>query len=255
MNVRHIPQLATLLEQYFDAGELIDLARLYDVVFVIEEPWDEFHQGKQEWLFYARQIVRGTGTGNGHAFLDMLLEQLEFRNENATVTHTFERRIAHENLRPLVRTLRTAFDEEPAGSEIALPASTPFRAKSEIRDLAALATTDILVVDPYVGVATLDCLRDATTAVRILTGDGPRSIEAGFDRALRDFQAEGFTIEVRRARMLHDRHLLFNDRCWLIGSSLKDAGKKPFNLSEIIDTKAVVVADLEAKWSGGLPFP
>jgi hypothetical protein len=112
----------------------------------------------------------------------------------------------------------------------------------------------VLVVDPYVGVTTLDCLRLVTTPIRLLTGDSPKAIEDGFAAALADFKRQGFDVEVRRAPMLHDRHLSFNDRCWLIGSSLKDAGKKAFNCIELIDTKKAVVADLEAMWVAAMPY-
>jgi hypothetical protein len=70
-----------------------------------------------------------------------------------------------------------------------------------------------------------------------------------------DIRKEGFQVEVKRARMLHDRHLVFNDRCWLVGSSLKDAGKKPFHCMEIVDLKAVVIQALEAKWSAAAAYP
>lgn len=53
----------------------------------------------------------------------------------------------------------------------------------------------------------------------------------------------------------HDRHIAFNERCWLVGSSHKDAGKKAFHTTEIVDAKAEVVAALEAKWDAGLLYP
>jgi hypothetical protein len=89
----------------------------------------------------------------------------------------------------------------------------------------------------------------------LLTGGLPASVESGFDAALQDFQKEGFQIEVRRVDMLHDRHLVFNGRCWLVGSSLKDAGKKGFHCIEIVDLKTQVVDSLEAKWSTSRPYP
>ncbi len=116
------------------------------------------------------------------------------------------------------------------------------------------AMSDILIVDPYVGIGTLDCLRGVCTAVRLLTGKSGASIEAGFSSALADSKKEGFSIDVRESAMQHDRHLVFNDRCWLVGSSLKDAGKKAFHCIEIVDDKADVIARLEAKWSAGARF-
>jgi hypothetical protein len=102
-----------------------------------------------------------------------------------------------------------------------------------------------------VGVGTLDCLRDVTTLIRIPTAN----IEPGFDAALAQFKSEGFQIDVRRVPMPHDRHLAFNDRCWLVGSSLKDAGKKAFHCMEVVDLKPDVVKALEAKWAAGTAYP
>ncbi len=73
--------------------------------------------------------------------------------------------------------------------------------------------------------------------------------ENGFSRALVTFRTEGFSVEVRRHPRLHDRYVLFNDRSWLVGSSLKDAGKKQLNIIECVDTKAAIVDEVERKWS------
>ena len=111
------------------------------------------------------------------------------------------------------------------------------------------------MVDPYVGVGTLDCLRTLRFPIRLLTGSRGNSVEAGFDAALKAFQAEGFKIEVRQHEKLHDRHFAFNERCWLVGSSLKDAGKKAFHTTEIIDARAEVLGALETKWKEGSSYP
>jgi hypothetical protein len=109
-------------------------------------------------------------------------------------------------------------------------------------------------VDPYVGVGTLDCVRDVQHPIRILTGDRQNSIEQGFLAALAQFQAEGYTVEVRAHPKLHDRYLLFNERCWLAGSSLKDAGKKTFSMIELVDGRPTVVAEIEQKWLQAAPL-
>jgi hypothetical protein len=69
-----------------------------------------------------------------------------------------------------------------------------------------------------------------------------------FERALQDFITEGHSIEVRRHPKLHDRYILFNNRCWLAGSSLKDAGKKAFNVIELVDGKTLIFAEVTKKW-------
>ena len=242
-----IPILADLLQEYYESGELQDVARLFSVE--LPDLWPS--STSQQWLAVARHLIQQLDQGNHYALVLTLVQQIEIRSATAIGRTDWERRAAHEALRPQVTQLRSAIEKAGAPAELAVLEGSPFTAKSHVRELLATASTSILVVDPYIGVATLDCLRSVSKPVRLLTGAHPASIEPGFDSALLDFRQEGFAIEVRRAPMLHDRHLVFNDRCWLLGSSLKDAGKKAFHCMEIVDSKADVVQALNAKWSAG----
>ena len=153
-----------------------------------------------------------------------------------------------EQLKPLL-------DGDPLPAEIAVPDNKPFTAKSAVRDFLASSETDLLLVDAYVGPGTLDCLIDVKHPIRILTGDQAQSVQNGFEATVKDFRAEGRTITVRRHPKLHDRYAVFNNRCWLIGSSIKDAGKKALNVIECVDNKLAVVAAAEAKWNAAAGFP
>jgi len=246
-----VPILAELLQQYYEPGELLEVARLFGIE--LPELWSS--APKQEWLAATRQILEQLEQGNYHLFLQTLLEQLEIKNVTAIAATDWEGRTANERLRPKISELRKHFENVGVPAEIAVPEGSPFTAKSQIRELLATASTPVLVVDPYVGVATLDCLRSVSRPIRLLTGGPTASIESSFDSALADFKKEGFQIEVRRVPMLHDRHLVFNDRCWLVGSSLKDAGKKAFHCMEIVDLKANVIQALETKWSAATAYP
>ena len=244
-----IPILGEMLQKYYDAAEIQQVA----AIFGIELEMPSWSPTNQEWLTIARNLVENLEQGNYHALVETILEQLEIRNTTAIAHTNWERREAHQALTATIASLRTAFAKAAAPAEIAVSQGSPFSAKSEIRDLLATASTEILIVDPYVGIGTLDCLRSVDQRIRLLTANLPNSIESGFDSALSDFIKEGFQIEVRRADMLHDRHLVFNGRCWLVGSSLKDAGRKAFNCMEIVDLKTQVVKSLEVKWLAGKP--
>jgi hypothetical protein len=246
-----VPVLAELLQQYYEPGELQDVARLFGIE--VPEIWSS--STKQKWLAVARQVLEQLEQSTYHILLQTLIEQLEIKNITAIGNTDWELRTAHEPLGPKIVEPRTDFEKMGVPTEITVPEGSPFTAKSEIRELLTTAATNVLVVDPYIGVATLDCLRSVTTSIRLLTGGLPASIESGFDTALADFKKEAFRIEFRRVPMLHDRHLVFNDRCWLVGSSLKDAGKKAFHCMEMVDVKADVVQALEAKWSAGTAYP
>jgi len=215
------------------------------------ETLDDF---EPKWLPIVRELITTLEHGNSRRLLDSLLDFADSRNTGGIVHDFWERQEFHRNMAAVIREAQKLLETSAAPSEITVAAGNVFSAKSKVRELLETATGEILIVDPYVGVGTLDCLRSLTVPVRLLTGTHQNAVEPEFDRAIAAFTAEGHQLQVRRARYLHDRHLVFNVRCWLVGGSLKDAGKKPFNCIEIVD-KALVVADLEAKWGTGTSCP
>lgn len=246
-----VPILAEFLRQYYEPFEIQEVASL----FGIELPVLTSVSTNVDWLKVAIQVLERLEQSNYQRLLQTLIEQLEIKNITAIGNTDYGVQKAHESLRPKIAAFRTDFENMGVPTEIAVPEGSPFTAKSHIRELLAIAATNVLVVDPYIGVATLDCLRSVTTSIRLLTGGFSTSIESGFDTTLADFKREAFQIEVRRVPMLHDRHLVFNDRCWLVGSSLKDAGKKAFHCMEMVDVKTSIVQALEAKWTLGTAYP
>ena len=252
MDKSHIPVLAEVLELYYTQDEFMEMAAIFDVPFSNSTRWitRDFN-----WLAAARQLVEQIDHGNHYQMLESILDALEQRNKTAIARTDWERREAHQYATPKIEKLIAALREPGVAREIVVPEDKPFTAKSEVREFLERAETPTLVVDPYIGVGTLDCFRMMKVPIRLLTGAQNHSIEGGFENALKAFQAEGFTIEVRRHAKLHDRHIAFNERCWLVGSSLKDAGKKSFHTTEIVDAKAEVVAALEAKWDVASPYP
>lgn len=131
---------------------------------------------------------------------------------------SWEARDFHEEMSTRLAKLRPLLEGAATPIEIAIPDERPFTAKSEIRELVAKANSQILLFDPYVGVSTLDCFRNVQQHLRILTGQSKQSVESGFEAAVKDFRSEVHLVEIRRHKMLHDRYLIFNDRCWLIGT-------------------------------------
>jgi hypothetical protein len=246
-----IPVLAEVLELYYDYHELTELASIFEVNWT-----GEIFAGSQfRWLPVARQLVEQIDRGNHYVMLASLLDAIEQRNKTAIARTDWERRDAHETARGKVEKLIAALREPGIAREIVVAENKPFTAKAEVREFLEKAESEIFVVDPYVGLGTLDCLRSVKSPIRLLTGSRPNSIEDGFENALNAFRAEGFQIEVRRHAKLHDRHIMFNERCWLLGSSLKDAGRKAFHTMEIVDSKAQVMAALEEKWLAGEAYP
>ena len=100
-----------------------------------------------------------------------------------------------------------------------------------LRDLKGVigkAGTDLMVVDPYFDGGAFQTYlesRQGSGTIRILCGRYAKDV-AGHMAA---FSGQtGTSPELRQSRDLHDR-LVIVDRsdCWIVGGSIKDAGKKP----------------------------
>jgi hypothetical protein len=237
-------KLSQVFDAYITWEELSDLITVFGVQIDAE----------RRWLSVAKALTDNLNQGNTRLLVDEMVGMCETKNADGIAHTTWERRDFHSRMAPVVREARELLETSAAPSEVTLPAGNPFSAKSKVRELLETSQGEVFVVDPYVGVGTLDCLRGLTVPIRLLTANHAQAIEQDFARNLAAFVAEGHNVTVRTTTGLHDRHVMFNDRCWLVGGSLKDAGKKPFNCLEMAD-KAIVVADLEAKWNAGAAYP
>lgn len=243
----HVLSLSDALETYYPNDELSRMAAYYG----IELPTD-WHGIDHSGL--AEMLLTKMDTGRNREFLGVIAASLENRIDRAIANTDWERRDFHQSMWPRIKPLLEILEEGAARTEVTVKPSNPFTAKSEVRNLVAIAKTPITVVDNYVGLGTLDCLREVPQPIQLLTGAHDAAIEKDFERHLREFAAEGRTIEVKRHGKLHDRYVILNERCWIIGSSLKDAGKKTFTMIELTDTHDIVMRDVEDKWKEATRF-
>ena len=241
MEIEHILLLSEAMKVYY-SDELLQIAELVD----FEVPYGA---GGVDYLGLAKGLLQNPELGRNKDFLAVIISSLESRNDRMIASTDWERRDYHYGMRPRIQAFLKATGVGSAPTEVTVKPGSPFTAKAEVREILLTATTPVTVVDNYIGIGTLDCVRVVAQPLRLLTGAHDQAIENGFDRALKDFIAEGRQIEVRRHAKLHDRYIILNGRCWLIGSSLKDAGKKTFSMIESEDTRDVIVKDVEHKWS------
>src|SRR5262249_39514247 len=156
-------------------------------------------------------------------------------------TKVWQQREPHEKMLARLEELQNAAKEDEIPEEMNVADGRPFTAKSKVREFLSAAATEVTLVDNYVGPATLDCLREVKHAIRILTGSHAQTAGNDFKRSLKDMKIEGMNVKVKQHSKLHDRYIVFNERCWLVGSSIKDAGTKAFNVNEIIDSKDSII--------------
>ena len=246
MNEELIVILADAIKEYYQEHELEQVCALFDVE--VQRQFGPGGDDVPDYLELSTRLIVHIDHGNHRRFLETVIPNLQSRCAESVAKTAFEKREYHEQMERQLWKLMPLLGTPSIPAEITVAENQPFSAKSVGREFIARAETDVTLVDPYVGVGTLDCLREVTHSVRLLTGNRRNAIERDFDRHLRYFSDEGHDIEVRQHPELHDRYILFNDKCWLVGSSLKDAGKKRLNIIECIDTKEWIRDEVEKKW-------
>lgn len=110
--------------------------------------------------------------------------------------------------------------------------------------LVQRAEQSIVLVDGYVDVKTLNILAKKKPGVPVGIWTHPNTSLTRHD--VSTFNAEYPELTVRYTRAFHDRFLILDDReGYLIGASLKDAGKRSFGLAKIED--AATISDILAR--------
>jgi len=242
--------LADGIREYYDDEELLEICTLFDV----ELEYDNGTYQKPAYIRLARRLITEIEHENNRRLFEALVPSLLTRCSALIAKTSWESQDYHMEMHGRLEQIKPLLDSKGIPAEISVPDSHPFTAKSHVRELVNEADTDVFLIDPYVGPGTLDCLREVVHSIRILTGERDQSIESGFKAAVHDFCIEGHKLKIRRHPKLHDRYLIFNERCWLIGSSIKDAGKKAFNVIECLDSKQAIISEAEKKWNEAIAY-
>ena len=120
----------------------------------------------------------------------------------------------------------------------------------DLRRLIQDATAKVTVVDPYLDEELFDLYVErlpSTVQLRILTAN-PRAAVLTIGRK---FSSGRTNFELKVASNLHDRTLFVDDRCWVIGQSIKDAAKKkPTYIVEM--TNDLMKPIYEALWNSAV---
>ena len=104
--------------------------------------------------------------------------------------------------------------------------------------LVLRAKREILLIDGYVDTGTLNILAKKAPDVSVTVWTRPRTSLT--ERDVATFNAQYPTLEVRRTTSFHDRFLILDGtEGYLVGASLKDAGKKSFAIAKLEDSAIV----------------
>ena len=202
--------------------------------------YDEAHEGEQEWRHVTEMLIERT-FGNPSSTLSKwysarnagehylrrggMPPQLLQKNFGARIQAT------EALLKSIITELQIDVPEEVKG------AYEPGEEYASYRDLKAfinLARTEVFIVDTYLDESIFDIYVnrvEPAVNVRILT----RSPSTVVRTVAAKYAAGHTRFELRVTNDAHDRVLFVDDRCWVIGQSIKDAArKKPTYIIEVM---------------------
>ena len=144
-------------------------------------------------------------------------------------------------------------------SEQFFPAGTHYDAYVAIREILVKATSDIVIVDAYIGSSifpTLSAIAPSKLAVKLLTAS--KNLKADFHVEATKFQQQftGVQFEVRTTTDFHDRFIAIDDSDFYhVGASVKDARKRAFLVSRLQDQPIIAALRhyLDQAWNKATP--
>jgi hypothetical protein len=120
-----------------------------------------------------------------------------------------------------------------ARKEIIIADAKPYEAYKQIENIIRLCRNELAIIDPWVGEDIFTLYLESvpvSASIRIIT----QNMTGKFEAVAKRFNQERNRFEVRVGQV-HDRYLIVDGRAWIIGQSLKDAGKKPLAIMELSD--------------------
>jgi hypothetical protein len=133
-------------------------------------------------------------------------------------------------LNTAIADLEMAMPEETIGIYMA---EDPFAFYNDLRDILARASGEIFVVDAYIDNSLFELYLgnvQRSIQLRVLS----TNLQGNSLAVAKLFAASRESFELRTTQSLHDRVVFVDDRCWVVGQSLKDAAvKKPTYMVEV----------------------
>ena len=87
------------------------------------------------------------------------------------------------------------------------------------------AETSIFIVDPYLNHTVFDrylISRKQNVTVRLLLKTNANTIKPAAERYIQQY---GEVLKIKTSNQIHDRVIFIDRVCWIVGQSLKDAGR------------------------------
>lgn len=139
---------------------------------------------------------------------------------------------------------------------VAFDAGKPFDYFDELRKILESATSDVLIVDPYLGVDFISRYLPHVKAgvrIRLLLENKVAQVKPAVELFI---SQTGAQIEARKYKDMHDRFIFIDGReCFHSGATFKDGAVKSATLlTQITDAFGAVLKTYEQAWAAGAPL-
>ena len=239
--------IADAIKEYYSNYEIDDLCNQFDIEI-------DYRGADPDYVKLAKTLSETTGLHNTQRFFKALLPDLLKRCNERIANSTSEDLIYHQQMVRQIEGFQLLVREQKGEPQAKTPDNFIFSSKTEIQTYFSTAKTDVLIVDPWIGVGTLDCVVGVKSQIRLLSGKSPHSFQKGFEATLKRFRKKIPNFSIRLYKPLQDRFIVFNEKCWVAGASLKDAGVKTLSLIEIKDNKQPILREIARKWGEAEDF-
>jgi hypothetical protein len=242
MAAENIKTLIDAINEYFSQYELEDLCSQYNISL-------DYSGTKPDHTKLAQKLLTYTDDGNNRRFLKALLEDLLGKCRETIENLPLQDNLYHQQMIPQLQELKRYLNAPKPTARAAQPsvAISP-TSKSSLVELFSRAKTDVTLVDTAPGAGSFECLRKVKSPIRLLTRKEAVNLDQNFIRALKMFRSKGRTVELRRYVDIQNCCILFNNRCWLASTSIKNAGNADFNIVEVVDFKSLIAGRINNWW-------
>lgn len=217
--------------------------RIADAERSVEMSYHQWTQNIEGYLSSVSLIKSDLNpSGNSHELVNRIKRAQDAKRLDTKIRSTVSalRTISTKNLilNKDIPEFITKSKQKNAKKEIIIPPDKPFTGQRELTKIIEEAQGFLWVMDTYVDFKTLDLLHEAPKgiSIRLLTcNTGGADKENRFLRACKSLKAERLGFEIRKcdSKLVHDRFILTKNKGWLVGSSLKDIGKKLTMITEM----------------------
>jgi len=164
---------------------------------------------------------------------DMLIK---FRDASSVVPnlHELAERLKEQGYRKQQFSAMTLYSSPvEVQKERIIAEAKPYEAYREIEKIVRRCSNQLAIMDPWVDEDLFPLYLEsvpAAASIKIVT----QHMTGRFEAVAKKFSQQRKQFEVR-LHDIHDRYIIVDHRAWLIGQSIKDAGKRPLAIIELGD--------------------